>query len=101
MSSFLHFYRAHSATTINQLKPLERIRSRSPDDVLQHQQVNDDHQKTVARILSFCDNRKLMFSRLQEPTSYISEDDDSNNRVSASNNSSDATKKKRSKAATM
>ncbi|CAF4622402.1 unnamed protein product, partial [Rotaria sp. Silwood2] len=34
MSSLLHFYRTRSATTINQLKPLQHIRSRSPDDVL-------------------------------------------------------------------
>jgi len=34
MSSLLHFYRTRSATTINQLKPLQRIRSHSPDDIL-------------------------------------------------------------------
>ncbi len=39
MSSLLHFYRTRSATTINQLKPLQRIRSRSPDDVLLRQTV--------------------------------------------------------------
>jgi hypothetical protein len=76
MSSLLHFYRTRSATTINQLKPLQRIRSHSPDDVLLRQ---------------------------TEPTSYISEDDDSNNRVSTISNSSttDMTKKKKSKAATI
>jgi hypothetical protein len=39
MSSLLHFYRTRSATTINQLKPLQRIRSHSPDDVLLRQTV--------------------------------------------------------------
>jgi hypothetical protein len=39
MSSLLHFYRTRSATTINQLKPLQRIRSHSPDDVLHRQKV--------------------------------------------------------------
>ena len=39
MSSLLHFYRVRSATTINQLKPLQHIRSRSPDDVLTRQKV--------------------------------------------------------------
>jgi hypothetical protein len=39
MSSLLHFYRTRSATTINQLKPLQNIRSRSPDDVLHRQEV--------------------------------------------------------------
>ena len=41
MSSLLHFYRTRSATTINQLKPLQRIRSHSPDDVLLRQKVID------------------------------------------------------------
>jgi hypothetical protein len=39
MSSLLHFYRARSATALNQLKPLQHVRSRSPDDVLQRQKV--------------------------------------------------------------
>jgi hypothetical protein len=39
MSSLLRFYRTRSATTINQLKPLQHVRSRSPDDVLQRQKV--------------------------------------------------------------
>jgi len=42
MSSLLHFYRTRSATTINQLKPLQNIRSRSPDDVLHRQEVKND-----------------------------------------------------------
>lgn len=76
MSSLLEFYRARSATTINQLKPLQRIRSNSPDDILQRQ---------------------------KEVTSYVSEDDDPNARLSATSNSStsDMTKKKKSKAATI
>jgi hypothetical protein len=39
MSSLLHSYRARSATTLNQLKPLQHVRSRSPDDVLHRQKV--------------------------------------------------------------
>jgi hypothetical protein len=39
MSSLLHFYRTRSATTINQLKPLQRIRSHSRDDFLARQTV--------------------------------------------------------------
>jgi len=39
MSALFHFYRARSATAINQLKPLQQIRSRSPDDVLHRQKV--------------------------------------------------------------
>jgi hypothetical protein len=74
MSSLLHFYRTRSATTINQLKPLQQIRSRSPDDVLHRQ---------------------------KEATSYVSEDEDSNSRLSATSNSSDLPKKKKSKAATI
>ncbi|CAF0796850.1 unnamed protein product [Rotaria sordida] len=77
MSSLLHFYRTRSATTINQLKPLQHIRSRSPDDVL---------------------------FRRTEPTTYISEDDDSNNRVPTTTSNSttvEMTKKKKSKAATI
>jgi len=41
MSSLLHFYRTRSATTINQLRPIQRIRSHSPDDVLLRQTVID------------------------------------------------------------
>ncbi|CAF4510459.1 unnamed protein product, partial [Rotaria magnacalcarata] len=77
MSSLLHFYRTRSATTINQLKPLQQIRSRSPDDVL---------------------------LRRTEPTSYVSEDDDSTARVTVtphSTTTTDMTKKKKSKAATL
>ena len=38
MSTLLRSYRARSATTLSQIKPLHHRRSRSPDDVLHRQQ---------------------------------------------------------------
>ena len=48
--SSIQFYRVRSATTINQLKPLQHVRSRSPDDVLQRQKVIEHRRATTSNI---------------------------------------------------
>jgi hypothetical protein len=61
MSSLLHFYRARSATALNQLKPLQHVRSRSPDDVLQRQKVITYLQKKTHQTNSLIDAIRIRF----------------------------------------